>query len=78
MWRVVTKAMRLPKKFAISRKSKAELFQRSKIVRYTYPGFECPKILQNLPKIFPKIEVRNPCSKKYHNFLEYVKIVEND
>ena len=37
-------------------------------------GFERPKILPNLPKIFPKIEVRNPCSKKYWNFRNMSKL----
>ena len=67
--------MRLPKNFAISRKSKVESFRWSKIVRYTYPGFECPKILRNLPKIFPKIEVRNP-SRNCRKWSKLSKMIE--
>ena len=62
---VTTKAMRLPKNFAISGKSKVE----SRIVSTveTGPkenrGFERPKLLRNLPKIFPKIRFETPVRK---------------
>ena len=60
-----TKAMRLPKNFAISRKSKVE----SQIVSTveTGPkenrGFECPKLSRNLPKFFLKIRFETPVQK---------------
>ena len=61
--------MRLPEIFHISGKSKVKNCQRSKQARYTYPGFECWKILRNLPKILPKLRNQPDNVKNVPEFL---------
>ena len=61
---VDTKAMRLPEIFGLST---FPVFRSPKQVRYKDPSFESPKILRNLPKIFPKILTENKSRKLYRN-----------
>ena len=42
--------------------------QWSKQVRYSYPGFECPKMSRNLPKILPKFKNFDICQKFWYIF----------
>ena len=60
--------------FCKSRNLKVKLFRQSQIVRHTYPGFECPKISRNLPKILLKFENFDICWYNVKNVPELLKI----
>ena len=52
------------------------VFWSPKQVWYSYPGFECPKVSRNLPKIFPKILTKNKSRKLYRNFCHMSKMLK--